>query len=102
LLITTGACAMGALIALWRRRFGWARAAAVGEVSLVLLGWGLAQYPYLVVPDVTFHDARAADSTLRLLVSALAAGALLLFPSYGYLFFVFKRRSGATRARRIP
>jgi cytochrome d ubiquinol oxidase subunit II len=106
LLLATGACAIAGLIALWRRRFGRARAAAVGEVILILLGWGLAQYPYLVVPDLTFTGARAADSTLRLLVSALAAGALLLFPSFGYLFHVFKRRSRAPasndRGGRIP
>jgi cytochrome d ubiquinol oxidase subunit II len=91
LLIGTGACAVGALAALWRRHFGWARAAAVGEVGLVLLGWGLAQYPYLVVPDLTFNGARTADSTLGLLVSALAVGAFLLLPSFAYLFYVFKR-----------
>lgn len=55
-------------------------------------GWGLAQYPYLVVPDLTVAGARTAGTTLRLLLWALAAGALLLFPSFIYLYRVFKRR----------
>lgn len=85
-------CAAGALAALAARRFRWARAAAIGQVSLVLVGWGLAQYPYLVVPDLTVAGARTAGTTLRLPLWALAAGALLLFPSFTYLYRVFKRR----------
>lgn len=85
-------CAAGALAALAARRFRWARAAAIGQVSLILIGWGLAQYPYLVVPDLTVTGARTASATLGLLVWALAAGAVLLFPSFLYLYWVFKRR----------
>jgi cytochrome d ubiquinol oxidase subunit II len=91
LLAVTSACALGALGALWGRRFTWARAAAAGQVTCILVGWGLAQYPYLVVPDLTLAGSAAASSTLRLLVWALAAGAVLLFPSFAYLFYVFKR-----------
>lgn len=91
----TSACAIGALGALWWRRYRWARLAAAGQVTLILLGWGLAQYPYLIVPDVTLSGAAAPRYTLRLLTGALAAGALLLFPSFGYLFSVFKRHGDA-------
>jgi cytochrome bd ubiquinol oxidase subunit II len=97
--VVTGGCAAGALAALVARRFRWARAAAVVAIALILLGWGLAQFPYLVVPDLTIHNAKTAESTLRLLVWALAAGALLLFPSFAYLYWVFK---GQRRPRRSP
>ncbi len=92
------AAAALALVALGRRRFHLARAAAVAEVALVLVGWGLAQYPWLVVPDVTVGGARTAGATLRMLAWALALGAVLLFPSFAYLLYVFKRRGG----RRAP
>ena len=92
LFLGTSACALGALAALWLRRYRWARAAAVGQVTLILLGWGLGQYPYLIVPDVTFEGARAAGPTLRMLVWALAVGAVLLLPSFAYLFRLFKSR----------
>jgi len=92
LLLATSVCAVGALVALWRRRFRIARAAAVGQVSLILIGWALAQYPYLIVPDVTIADAATEFATLRFLLWALALGALVLFPSFGYLFYVFRRR----------
>jgi cytochrome d ubiquinol oxidase subunit II len=91
LLTITSACALGALGALWRRRYRWARAAAIGQVAAILVGWGLAQYPFLVVPDLTLENAATAPATLRLLLGALAMGALVLVPSFLYLFAVFKR-----------
>jgi cytochrome d ubiquinol oxidase subunit II len=90
LLVAAAACAAAALALLWARRFHWARALAILVVTLILLGWGLAQYPYLVVPDLTIQNARAAPATLRMLSWILAAGAVLLFPSFGYLYWVFK------------
>ena len=100
LLVWTSLFAGAALIALWRRRFVAARVAAIGQVSLILVGWGLAQYPNLVTPDVTVRNAAAPEFTLRLLVIALGFGALLLLPSLAYLFYVFKRREG--RNSRLP
>lgn len=90
LLGATSVCAIGALVALWRRRFAVARAAAVGQVTLILVGWSLAEYPHLITPDVTVASARAPDATLRLLVLALAAGAMVLFPALYFLFRLFK------------
>ena len=95
LLFWTSVFAVGALIALWFRRYAWARAAAVGQVTLILLGWGLAQSPYLIVPDLTIADAASPGATLRLLVIGLGVGATLLFPSLGYLFYIFKFKPSA-------
>ncbi len=92
LVAVTSACALGALVALWSRRFRWARAAAIGQVTCILLGWGLAQYPHIVVPDLTLSNTATVPSTLRALQTALAVGAVVLFPAFGYLFYVFKRR----------
>lgn len=93
LLAVTSVCAVGAIAALWLRRFRLARIAAAGQVACVLGGWGIAQYPYLVVPDVTFAGSATEPATLRLLVWVLAVGSLLLVPSFAYLFFVFKRHA---------
>jgi cytochrome d ubiquinol oxidase subunit II len=41
-------------------------------------------------PDLTITSAAAPRITLQLLLGALAAGAVLLFPSYYYLIRVFK------------
>jgi cytochrome d ubiquinol oxidase subunit II len=80
--------------ALRRSRFRVARAAAVGLLVAILGGWATGQYPFLVRPQITVWNAAAPVATLRPLLAALAAGALLLFPALGWLFHVFKRRPG--------
>lgn len=92
LLLWTSLFAVGALVALWLRRFYLARLAAIAQVTFILLGWGLAQYPHLVVPDVTFTNAAAPEITLRLVVIALGFGVMVLVPSMAYLFYIFKGR----------
>jgi cytochrome d ubiquinol oxidase subunit II len=86
----TGLAALGALVALARRRFGLARVLAVMQVILVLWGWALAQFPYVVPPDLTFAETAASPAVLRAVLGALAVGALVLVPSLAYLFRVFK------------
>ena len=90
--LLTGAAAVAALSALWRRRYRVARLAAAAQVSLILWGWGISQYPYLLPPDLTVAAAAAPDVTLRLVLGGLALGAAVLFPSLYYLFRVFKSR----------
>ena len=69
----------------------------MAQVALILWGCGLALYPYLVPPDLTVHNAAASRRTLSLLLAALAAGAVILFPSLGYLFRVYKAHTFAER-----
>ncbi|PYP34606.1 MAG: cytochrome BD ubiquinol oxidase subunit II [Gemmatimonadetes bacterium] len=88
--LLTAATAVTALAALWVRRWRAARVAAVAQVSLILWGWALSQYPYILPPDLSIADAAAPPVTLRLVLAALALGAVLLFPSLYYLFRVFK------------
>jgi cytochrome bd-type quinol oxidase subunit 2 len=64
--------------------------AAIAEVTLILIGWSLAQYPRLITPDITIFNAAAPEVTLRLLTYALVVGAIVLFPSLFFLFRVFK------------
>lgn len=91
--VLTGVAASLAFGALWRRRYRVARVAAAAQVALILWGWGLSQYPYLLPPDLTIADAAAPRVTLELALIAVIAGAIVLFPSLFYLFKVFKSRS---------
>jgi cytochrome bd ubiquinol oxidase subunit II len=88
--LLTGGAAITALVALWYRRWRAARLAAAAQVSLILWGWSLGQYPYVVPPDLTIAAAAAPEATLRLVLGALAVGAAVLLPSLYYLFRVFK------------
>jgi cytochrome d ubiquinol oxidase subunit II len=86
----TSLFAFAALAALWFRQFALARMAAIGQVTLILVGWSVAQYPNLVTPDVTVQNAHAPEATLRLLLLALGVGAMVLLPSLAFLFHLFK------------
>jgi cytochrome d ubiquinol oxidase subunit II len=99
--LATGAAAVAVLAALWWRRYHLARIAVGAQVSLIVWGWALAQYPFLVPPDLTVAGASAPAVTLRLVLITLGLGALVLVPSLIYLFRVFKA-GPAHSARRLP
>jgi cytochrome d ubiquinol oxidase subunit II len=50
----------------------------------------LAQFPYLIYPDVTISNAAAPPATLRFFLLTLPIGAAILLPSLWFLFRVFK------------
>jgi cytochrome d ubiquinol oxidase subunit II len=88
--LLTGAAALVALGALWLRRWRLARLAAASQVALILWGWALSQYPYLVPPTFTVQNSAAPPVTIRLVLMGVAAGAVVLLPSLVYLMRVFK------------
>ena len=92
--ILTGAVALWAIWTIWNRQFRLARILVPIQVTLIVFGWGLAQYPYLVTPDLTFSNTAAPDTVLRPLLIVLIAGGVLLVPAFWYLYAVFK---GAAR-----
>jgi cytochrome bd ubiquinol oxidase subunit II len=81
---------LGSLFFVRSRRYRLARAGAVVAVASVLFGWGVAQWPYLIVPDVTVTDAAAPDATLRVVIIGFALGGAVLAPSLYLLFRIFK------------
>jgi len=85
-------CFAGSAWSVFSRRFRLSRLFAIGEISLLLIGWGLAQYPYLVYPDMSFATVAAPAATLRFLVVSLPVGGLFLVPSLWLLFAVFKSK----------
>ena len=88
-----GGLIIAAIWLLITQRYWWARACAIFQVSLTLWVWGLAQYPYLIPPDLTIFNAAAPPITLQYILVALFLGGFLLFPSLFYLFRIFKGES---------
>lgn len=76
--------------ALRSRRYRLARVSSVVQIACLLAGWALAQYPYLVYPDLTLGNAAAPPATLRFVLYSTPAGMALLLPSLWILFRVFK------------
>ncbi len=90
--LLTGAAALAALATLVQRRFRLARAAAIAQAVLIVLGWGLAQQPYLIAPDVTLRVAAAPSATLSAVLLTLVGGSLLLLPALIWLLRTFRVR----------
>ena len=88
--LLTAIFATSAFVALWTRRYRLARFCAAAQVTMILLGWAFAQFPNIVEPDITISSGAAPPLTLELLLGALILGAIVLFPSYFYLFRIFK------------
>ena len=91
--------APAAVFALWRRHFELARVLAVGQVALLLIGWGLAQRPYIIYPDISLSGSAAPPATLIFVLWTLPFGLALLLPSLWFLFVVFKGRNPAAEER---
>ncbi len=87
-------CFAGSAWSVFTRRYGISRVFAAGEIGLLILGWALAQYPYLVYPDLPFASTAAPVATLRFVVLSLPVGALLIIPSLWTLLRVFKSHRG--------
>jgi cytochrome d ubiquinol oxidase subunit II len=99
--LATGLAAVTVLAALWWRRYHVARVTVGAQVSLIVWGWAVSQYPYLIPPDLTVENAAAPLATLRLVLVVLGLGIVVLVPSLIYLFRVFKA-APAHSARRLP
>jgi len=88
--LATAAAAVTALAALWYRRWALARLAAAAQVSFILWGWALGQYPAILPPDLTIAATAAPPATLGAVLVLLVVGAMVLVPALAYLFRVFK------------
>lgn len=86
LVVLSAAAGAATLWLLWRRRYAVARLTAVAAVAAVVSGWGVAQYPWLLVDEVTITDAAGAPATLQGLLVAVGLAAVIVVPSILYLF----------------
>jgi cytochrome d ubiquinol oxidase subunit II len=87
----TATIAGAAILALATHRVALARLLVMLQVSLVLLGWGLAMNGYLILPDVHMHDAGASEAVLASLPWVLLGGAVVFVPALMWLYRVFVR-----------
>ena len=54
-------------------------------MASVVSGWGVAQYPWLLVDEVTIADAAGARATLWGLLVAVGLAAVVVVPPLAYL-----------------
>jgi cytochrome d ubiquinol oxidase subunit II len=80
-----------ALARLRAGRYARARVGAVVAVASVVIGWGVAQYPDLLVDHVEIADAAGARPTLIGLVVVFAIAAVTAVPAMVWLFVLVNR-----------
>ena len=88
-----------AIWALWRHHHTVARVAAVAAVGTVVLGWGVGQYPWMLVGTATIDQAAAPRATLWALLVVVGLATVFVLPPLAYLFWL-TQRSGWVRAER--
>jgi cytochrome bd ubiquinol oxidase subunit II len=86
LVIVSGLAGLATLLLVWSERFGLARVTAAGAVAAIVVGWLVAQKPYILPPDLTLDEAKASDATLSALVIGVLAGMVILVPSLWFLY----------------
>lgn len=86
LVVLSGLAGATTIALLWRRHYRLARLTAVIAVAAVVSGWGVGQYPWLLVDEITIVDAAGATATLQGLLVAVALAVVFVVPSLAYLF----------------
>ncbi|MEV4999533.1 cytochrome d ubiquinol oxidase subunit II [Nocardioides sp. LML1-1-1.1] len=86
LVVVAGLAGAATMYLLWRRRYAVARITAVLAVAAVVSGWGVGQYPWLLVDEVTIADAAGARATLQGLLVAVGLAVVVVVPPLAYLF----------------
>ena len=80
----------------------WTRGFAVAAVATVVLGWGVAQYPLLLPPDLTIAAAAAPSGTLDALALITIVAAAIIGPSLGLLFWLQQQSRLETKPETAP
>jgi cytochrome d ubiquinol oxidase subunit II len=76
------------LLLLYRRSYSVARFFAVAAVGAVVTGWGVGQYPWMLVDQLTINDAAGAHTTLTALLIVIALAAVIVLPPLIYLLWL--------------
>jgi cytochrome bd ubiquinol oxidase subunit II len=76
------------LVLIFRRRYRVARVFAVAAVTAVVIGWGVGQYPWILVDQLTINEAAGAPATLAGLLVVVALAVLLILPAFAYLLWL--------------
>jgi cytochrome d ubiquinol oxidase subunit II len=88
LLAVAGAAGTLTLVLIHRRRYGAARVFAVTAVAAVVTGWGVGQYPWMLVDQLPIKEAAGAPATLAGLLVVIGLAVVLVLPAFAYLLWL--------------
>ena len=70
-----------------RKTFAFARVFAALAVAAVIAGWGVGQYPWMLVGQLTIREAAGATTTLTALLVVVVLAGVIVLPPLGYLLW---------------
>ena len=86
LIILSVGCGVVALVLLVRKAPRGARLLAVVAVASTILGWGVAQWPYILPETLTFSAAASPTGTLGAVLVVVVLAVLIVVPGFVLLF----------------
>ncbi len=86
LVILSALCGVGSFVLIVRDTARGARILAIGAVATVVLGWGVAQWDYILPTTLTVSQAAAPDATLTAILVVFVIAAIVILPSLGLLY----------------
>ncbi len=86
LVLAAAACGVASLVLLVRGAHRGARVLAVGAVVSVVVGWGVAQWDYMLPESLTVSDAAAPSGTLGALLVAAGLAVVIVVPGFIVLY----------------
>jgi cytochrome d ubiquinol oxidase subunit II len=79
------------------RRFPLARICAATAVAAVVAGWGVGQYPWMLVDQMSIADAAGATTTLAALLVVVVLAAIIVLPALSYLLWFTQTEKASRR-----
>jgi cytochrome bd ubiquinol oxidase subunit II len=86
MVLVSGAAGIVTLALVWGERYGLARVTAALAVAAIVVGWVLAEDPYILPGQLTLDQAAASDATLAAVLIGMGVGSLILGPSLWWLY----------------
>jgi cytochrome d ubiquinol oxidase subunit II len=86
LVILAALCGAASLYLLVRDATRGARVLAIGAVGSVMIGWGVAQWPYILPTTLEVADAAAPSGTLGALIVATVGFIVIVVPGFVLLY----------------
>jgi cytochrome d ubiquinol oxidase subunit II len=91
LVIVSALCGVGSLLLLLRHAARGYRVLAVGAVGSVVVGWGVAQWPYILPQTTKISAAAAPSSTLTAVLVVFGLAAVIILPALALLYVLDQR-----------
>jgi cytochrome d ubiquinol oxidase subunit II len=91
LVIVSAVCGVASLVLLLRGAHRYARGLSVAAVVAIVVGWGVAQWPYMLPETLKVADAAAPSGTLTAVLVVFGVAAVTIVPALALLYVLDQR-----------